>query len=90
MHSKGKPTEIVILDSDNDIDGAKMDDTDEYVQRTLKSNKKNVKGKRIDVKSANTNSIRAMVSEADEDDCEVADEDIGINSMSCERNTVNS
>ena len=36
----GKQKEMVILDSDNDMDGAKMDDTDEYVQKTLKSKKR--------------------------------------------------
>lgn len=89
---KGKPREMVILDSDNDIDGAKMDDTDEYVQRNLKSKRKNNNASegqkmRLDIRSAgaNNNSIRAMVSEADEDECEVADEDIGINSLSCDR-----
>ena len=88
----------IILDSDNDIDGANMEDTDEHDSmnnynqqyRIVRSTKGHDNKSPKDPKMSTYNSVQQMKLVPEEDDCDVADEDIQVNSLSCERQTVNS
>jgi hypothetical protein len=87
----------IILDSDGEMDAAKMDDTEEHDSLNPKNQKRLVhssKGQGRKNQDQRLNFYKSVKHlnhhDPDEDDCDVADEDIQINSLSCERQTVNS
>lgn len=73
------------------MDAANMDDTEEHdslnprTQKRLVHSSKGQDRKNQDQRMNFYKSVKHLNNDPEEDDCDVADEDIQINSLSCER-----